>query len=127
MPFMKAKERARRENSAKACKQRHDKARALKELRESAQPTLAPAGRRVVDLAKLATDLWCDACDRALSLRFLFEERQFGLASKLMIRCGECLGVKEVFTSSTAPDVSGDGRSLYSVNMKAALGKYKAT
>lgn len=118
---MKAKERARREKSSMACKDRHARNRALKGL--NSQPTLAPAGRRIVDLAKLATDLWCNTCDKALSLRFLFEEKQFGLASKFMIRCGECLVVKEVFSSSTAPDLDGDGRSLYSVNMKAALGK----
>ncbi|KAJ1526560.1 hypothetical protein ONE63_008147 [Megalurothrips usitatus] len=122
MPFMKAKERARREKVGKASVERHAKNRVLKASREQADYIPVSVGHRVVDLAMLTSNLWCTNCDAALSLKFLEEEKQYGLASEFSVRCPTCLDLKKLFTSKTVPCPSGDGRSLYSVNCKAALG-----
>ncbi|KAJ1519795.1 hypothetical protein ONE63_005048 [Megalurothrips usitatus] len=122
MPFMKAKERARREKVGKASVERHAKNRVLKAAREQADYITVSVGRRVVDLAMLTLNLWCTNCDAALSLKFLEEEKQYGLASEFSGRCPTCLDLKKFFTSKTVPCPSGDGRSLYSVHCKAALG-----
>ncbi|KAJ1526412.1 hypothetical protein ONE63_009546 [Megalurothrips usitatus] len=121
MPFMKAKERARREKVGKASVERHTKNRVLKAAREQADYIPVSVGRRVVDLAMLTSNLWCTNCDASLSLKFL-EEKQYGLASEFSVRCPTCLDLKKFFSSKTVPCPSGDGRSLYSVNCKAALG-----
>lgn len=120
MPFIKKKEKLRREKVSKVNLERHARNRAIK---EGNSPVLTAVGRRVVDLALLASSLWCDFCDKSLSLKYLVEEHQYGLASKLSVRCDTCLDLKEVFTSATVPDTTGDGYSLYAVNCKAALGK----
>lgn len=121
MPFMKKKEKLRRENVVKANIERHARNRAQKS--KAREPVLEPVGRRVVDLALLAREMWCNLCDAALSLKYLKDEVQFGLASKFRVHCPTCLDLKEVFTSSVLPASTDDGRSLFAVNCKAALGK----
>jgi hypothetical protein len=121
MPFVSKKEQARREKVSKAMKEKWSATRVRKAIREELAPVIVEAGRRVVDLQLFAKQMWCEDCDSALSLRFLEEERKFGLASKFTVRCHQCLLQKEVFTSALAP--SEDGRPLYAVNCKAAVGK----
>lgn len=121
MPFMKKGERERREKVAEACRKRNFKTRARK-TGDVVHLESVVVGRRILKLANLASFMWCDVCDDAISLRFMEKENQFGLASHFNIRCHRCLKVIDVPTDDKVPDPSGEGRAIYSINCKAALG-----
>lgn len=93
--------------------------------KNAAQGIIAPVGKRMFDLSKLAKDMWCSVCEIPLSFRLLESEQQYGLASVFKIRCGKCLELYQIASSSTAqaPDDSQPGRCMYSANLKLVLGK----
>ena len=78
-----------------------------------------PNGRRLVDLNKLAEEMWCQNCDMPLHFRFLVHENICGLASVFHLKCPECKTIHQV-NSSTNEGTST--RSKYHVNLKLALG-----
>lgn len=73
-------------------------------------------GRRIVDMDKLAQELWCIKCNIPLSLRFLVKEKIVGVASRLLIKCKGCQQIMEVNTSKKT------GRFDHN-NLKLAIGK----
>ncbi|KAK3919276.1 Dof zinc finger protein DOF3.2, partial [Frankliniella fusca] len=129
MPFMKQKERARRESVSRAMKERFVRSRALKAaaqlgegvgVEEQEQDGLAVP--RVVDLRQFALDMWCDSCNVPLSLRFLEEEETVGLASRFTVRCHQCLLAKKIDSSRRTTSPSTDGDQAYDINRRAAEG-----
>lgn len=102
----------------------NEKRRQLKKVKNKEDPGKQVAcGRRILSLHVFARNMWCKDCDIPLSLIYLEEEKLFGLTPVFYIRCYKCLGLKEVHGDSKAPPAEGCSRSLYSANMKAALGK----
>jgi len=63
----------------------------------------------------------CRDCNKLLSLEYLEEEKRFGLASILIVKCHTCLLLNEVPLSKKRK--TEEGEFLWDVNMKAALGK----
>ncbi|XP_057335065.1 uncharacterized protein LOC130673868 [Microplitis mediator] len=72
-------------------------------------------GRRIVDINKIAVDMWCDVCDDALSFRFIKNEDVVGLSSLFSIECHRCKKIHMIKTSPQTP--TGN----YVVNGKAAM------
>ena len=120
MVFAKKSVVDRKRKSADGVKAWHERNR-LKKARE--QGEFVPSGRRIFEVALLGQNMWCHSCDIPLSFRFMEQEHQKGLASVFKIRCYKCLAVYDVASSTTSADLSGSGRSLFSVNLKLALGK----
>lgn len=79
-----------------------------------------PSNRRIVDLEKLATEMWCMTCDLPLSFRFLIKEEIFGAASIFHLKCPKCDRIRQVKSSTSEGEST---RSKYHVNFKLALGK----
>lgn len=128
---MKAKQREKRAQSSAQLKRYHAQQRALKELNaadgygDAAMPMLIQqGGRRIIDIMLFARNMWCTDCNIPLSLRNLVKEKQFGIASRFYVRCSQCLKEIAVDSSASVPDVSKQGRSLFAVNCKAALGMF---
>lgn len=122
MVFMKKGEAARRKKVAESNIVRKEESTKRK---NAAQGIIAPVGKRMFDLSNLAKDMWCSTCEIPLSFRLIESERQYGLASVFKIRCGKCLELYEIASSSTAqaPADSQPGRCMYSANLKMVLGK----
>lgn len=74
------------------------------------------SGRRIVEMDKLASDLWCPNCDDALSLRFLLKEKLVGVCSHLLIKCQKCEKIVEINTSKKS-------RKFEDSNLKLTTGK----
>ncbi|KAH0546691.1 hypothetical protein KQX54_013714 [Cotesia glomerata] len=77
-----------------------------------------PSNRRIVDLEKLATEMWCMTCDLPLSFRFLIQEEIFGAASVFHLKCPKCDRIRQVKSSTSEGEST---RSRYHVNFKLAL------
>ncbi|KAK0159463.1 hypothetical protein PV327_011116, partial [Microctonus hyperodae] len=77
-----------------------------------------PSGRRIVDLDKLAEEMWCQECDLPLSFRFCVNEDICEFASVFHIKCSKC-GTIHLVRSSTNEGKST--KSKYHVNFKVAL------
>ncbi|XP_058810185.1 uncharacterized protein LOC131675276 [Phymastichus coffea] len=73
-------------------------------------------GRRIVEMDKLAKDLWCKSCKVPISLAHLVEEKKKGLASQLFIQCFSCKAIQCVETSSKSC------KYYYDSNLKLAMG-----
>ena len=60
-------------------------------------------GNRMVDVAKLVTEMkcWSYGCETDLHLRDIVEEKVFGLASLWTFRCSKCGILRDVSTSKT--------------------------
>lgn len=84
------------------------------------------AGRRIVDIAFLASQLknGCSFCNHHLYLHNCLAETKHGLASRLTISCSRCGEETRVDTSRKhrRKDTTR-GPGIYDVNSKAALGK----
>ncbi|XP_024890202.1 uncharacterized protein LOC112466368 isoform X2 [Temnothorax curvispinosus] len=76
-------------------------------------------GRRIVDLAHLAAELWCKECNLPLSLRYATDEFRSGLASIITVKCTKCGNSYKVTTNAEVP---GDAHMYYTVNLKAVMG-----
>ena len=124
MPFVKASEKARRRKASESC-ERINKARSLK-AKVKKTGVMEPVGRRIIDLALIAKEMWCDTCVRPISFRFMEEEKQFGLDSQVKVRCDQCLAVYTFHLNEKMPhdESAVNPRPLSSINCKAALGKY---
>lgn len=77
-------------------------------------------GNRIMNVMKLAEDLWCSSCNEPLSLRYIEKDISIGLASIFSVRCHTCLLIHEVTTSNFRTE--GHQRR-YDVNCQASLGK----
>ena len=95
-----------------------------KAARQAEREPVHNIGRRVVDLAVLANNMWCADCEIPLSFRWIEKEVQRGLASIFHVRCGTCLKVICVPTSTSFKLPDNTGYPLYSVNCKAAAGTF---
>lgn len=129
MVFIKAKVKQKKEQSSRIMTQYNDTQRELKRMRaEEAEECrdlpmlITQGGRRIIDLIPFAKNMWCHLCKVPLSLRNLLEEEHFGVASRFRVRCHVCLQVHAIDTSATVPDTSKEGRSLFAVNCKLAIG-----
>lgn len=74
------------------------------------------SGRRIVDIAKIAEDLWCQYCDGPISLRNLVNEITVGIVNIWSIRCHACRHIIKVETSKKHG-------MFYDSNFKLAIGK----
>lgn len=84
-------------------------------------------GRRIVHLKTLARDLWCSECDKSLSLRNVVDERIFGLASLLKVKCLDCSTICMVKTDNDRVSVTTNRNKTkkeFPVNIKLAIGIY---
>lgn len=125
MTFMKKGDRVRKEKLIKANIERGIRNRELKAAKvEEAKTSTIAVGRRILKLAVLASTMWCEDCNIALSFRFMSDERVVGLASVFTIRCHQCLREYKIHSDEKVPDTTGKGRASYSVNCKAAMGEY---
>ena len=74
----------------------------------------------------LVSQMMCHNCATLLHLKdFYGEERRYGLASEIPLRCAGCLGVTYVYTSndSTTKNFEKDRRSrVFDANSKLAMG-----
>ncbi|XP_066596275.1 uncharacterized protein [Prorops nasuta] len=77
-------------------------------------------GRRIIDVNKVAEDLWCNNCNSAISLRDIQVEKQYGIASKWLVKCQSCLNMVQVETSRKAKNFYFDS------NLKLAIGMLDA-
>lgn len=103
-----------KENIAVANKKRHIDVISL--------PAFSIDDRRIVEIEKLATDMWCKPCDRPIPFRNLTNETHHGLASVFSVRCTECNAIVRVHSSKQ--DENESVRSDYHVNSKAAISNY---
>ena len=123
MPFIKAGDRVRKEKLIKTNIERGVRKRELKAAKvEKEKGCTIAVGRRIVNLAVLASTMWCDDCDIALSFRFMEDEKVVGLASVFTIRCHQCLTAYKIQSDEKVSDTTGKGRASYSINCKAAMG-----
>ena len=78
-------------------------------------------GRRIVEPAVLAEQMWCNACQLPLSFRTAEKEIRHGLSSTFKVRCHKCTLLHSVKTSKehTNPITLNPVRD---VNCKAAVG-----
>jgi len=91
-----------------------------KRYEAAAAGTLTSTKRRIVELSKLAQDLWCTRCNVPLSLRDLLEEEQHGLVFLMIVKCWKC-DVK--YLEKTGKE-SADKKQIFDMNSKLANGKY---
>ncbi|XP_066583761.1 uncharacterized protein [Prorops nasuta] len=77
-------------------------------------------GRRIIDVNKVAEDLWCNNCNSAISLRDIQVEKQYSIASKWLVKCQSCLNMVQVETSRNAKNFYFDS------NLKLAIGMLDA-
>jgi len=75
--------------------------------------------RRLVELKQLAADLICTSCKNPLTLQDYVEERQYGLAFEMIVKCRFCGMNSKVCTGKK----SKINPSLYAMNCKIATGK----
>ena len=75
-------------------------------------------GRRVVDVAFLASQLFCSCCNSPIQLCDITSETRRGLASVFSVACNSCQFVSMVSTSRRHRGPKGP----YDVNTKLALG-----
>ena len=78
-------------------------------------------GRRIVDLAELAKNLYCKQCRAVLDLNHTEKEARVGLASVLYVVC-HCGVTNDVHTGAKQHDAR-DGRTTYFINMVASASK----
>ena len=74
-------------------------------------------GRRVVELEKMAKEMFCDICNQWLHLKDTVKESRYGLGSVLRVKCSACGSVKKLNLGKTNDDGGFD------VNRKAVIGK----
>ena len=74
-------------------------------------------GRRVVELEKMANDMFCDVCNHWLHLKDTVKKARYGLGPVLHIKCSACGAVKKLNVGKTNDDGGFD------VNRKAVIGK----
>lgn len=81
-------------------------------------PYISLKGCRIINLKKLADELWCNKCNIPLSLKFALKEKVCTLGSYLNIQCTQCDIIHNVQTStiSTKSDV-------FDINYKCVVGK----
>ncbi|XP_024942732.1 uncharacterized protein LOC112494632 [Cephus cinctus] len=77
-------------------------------------------GRRIIDVDLWAQNDRCKKCGQILSLANIIEENRHGLASLLIIHCQECLLENSITTDKTF--TAPDGKTMYDVNARIALG-----
>ncbi|XP_043281560.1 uncharacterized protein [Venturia canescens] len=75
-------------------------------------------GRRIVEIKRLAEDMWCSTCDAPLSFRYIEDEKIIGLASIFYVRCQLCLLLLEVRTSKGHKQ---DNYTHFDINVKNSL------
>ncbi|KAJ8670722.1 hypothetical protein QAD02_001981 [Eretmocerus hayati] len=76
-------------------------------------------GCRMVNVPKVAKDLWCKRCDNSISLHYVVHEQQHGVASKLHVQCHHCADIVQVET--------GEKKSKFDdTNLKLAVGMLDA-
>lgn len=110
-----------KKNLGLACHKR----KLVNEKRKEQEFFIPVDGRRIINVEKLARDLWCYNCKDSISLRFIENESTTGLGSSFTVRCHKCSKVRKVHTNNLV-NVNGDlDRSVYDVNLKAACGKLK--
>lgn len=126
--FIKKGEAKRREVASKNANLRNNKVRKLKEQRaqkqrnEKQREELAHLGRDIWDREALANNMWCEDCENPLSLRFQEKVTYIGLAAIMHVRCHKCNKLHKVSTSKKV--LSGNGKTLFAVNCKAAASKH---
>lgn len=79
-------------------------------------------GRRIVEFAILAQQMWCVSCKEALSLQYSEQETRRGLASILQVRCHKCMIINIVDTGKRHTS-SNSSMHRFDVNSKIVLGK----
>ena len=72
--------------------------------------------RRVVELEKMAGEMFCDMCNSWLHLKDISKAAHFSLGSMLHIKCISCWTVKRLFVGKRNDDGGFD------VNRKAFIG-----
>jgi hypothetical protein len=81
-------------------------------------------GRRIVDLNHLSEQLQsCKQCGTPLHLHMIEDERRYGFASILYIRCCKCNGVNKITTGKRHRVADKKRALVFDINTKAALGK----
>ncbi|XP_034934688.1 uncharacterized protein [Chelonus insularis] len=78
-------------------------------------------GRRFVEYDQLGGDLWCHICNEALSLLYIEEETQVGLANFVKVRCHNCLALYDVKTAKSSLTSDDTDRKRYDVNLKITM------
>lgn len=79
-------------------------------------------GRRIVEFAHIAKEMWCKCCKEALSFEYIVDELRRGLGSILTVRCHKCLFMNQV---TTGKQHKASGRvARFDVNSKVILGGY---
>lgn len=127
--FIKKGEEERRIKCSKIILDMNDRVRkrksrqAQKELNDKQKARLALDGQDIIERGTLGEKMWCKDCDVALSFRHEEKVSYCGLAAILHIRCYKCNKLYKIATSKKV--LSGDGKTLFAVNCKAAASKYK--
>lgn len=89
-------------------------------------PEGALTGRRIVDLRFLSEQMICLECGSLLHLKdFSGEERRYGAASEIPLKCQQCKMIRFVYTStdSAMKNKTRDRRfNVYDINCKLTLG-----
>ncbi|XP_071652286.1 uncharacterized protein [Temnothorax longispinosus] len=79
-------------------------------------------GHRIVNITKVAEDMWCWSCNASLSFRHIENETVLGLASIFHVRCQNCNKLKRVNTSDRETNVADNRKRKFDINYKVALG-----
>ncbi|CAH2099509.1 unnamed protein product [Euphydryas editha] len=79
-------------------------------------------GRRIVELATLAEELWCTKCNIGLSLRDTVSETHNCFASTLEVNCRVCGTHYKINTCKSFNKESG--KSTYPINGQIVVGMY---
>lgn len=80
-------------------------------------------GRRIVELASLAEELWCMKCNIVLSLRDTVSETHHCFASTLEVICRVCNTHYKINTCKLSKNEHG--KSRYLINGQIAVDEYK--
>lgn len=85
---------------------------------EPVPPNPLLKGSRIINLKTLADDLWCSKCNIPLSLKFLVNEKVWGVGSYFTVKCFSC---NLLFTVKTSP-ISNDS-DVFVTGYNLAMGK----
>uniref|UniRef100_A0A0C9QZL4 Stk38 protein n=1 Tax=Fopius arisanus TaxID=64838 RepID=A0A0C9QZL4_9HYME len=83
-------------------------------------------GNRIVDLNLLAEALYCEFCEKTLSLKDILRELRHGLGSYLSIRCPDCFHEKKIPTTKCIREKHAGKREQFQINFKASIGCFHA-
>ncbi|XP_051158052.1 uncharacterized protein LOC127279631 [Leptopilina boulardi] len=83
-------------------------------------------GRRIVHLKTMAEQLYCKKCKSVLSLTNVVDEKRYGLASVLSVKCDKCLFYTQVSTDKQHVVSGQNKRKHFDVNTKVVVGTLNA-